>query len=127
MSRIIRPQLVEMGRRMQARRDEHKWSQQDVITRLETAGIEMTRAAYSHWETGRADIPSSALSAIAKILMIPAAYLLGEKSEDSWLDEEAMEFYNGTSPELRVAARATLKALFEESDRQRTTHGHKAL
>lgn len=126
MSRLIRPKLAEMGRRMQARREEHKWSQAEVITRLEEAGIEMTRAAYSHWETGRADIPSSALSAIAKILELPSSYLLGEQSPGEWQDEKAMEFYNGIAPELKPTAYATLKTLFEASDRRQTTHGRKA-
>ncbi|MCW3095754.1 MAG: Helix-turn-helix domain [Chthonomonadaceae bacterium] len=126
MARELKPQLVAMGRRMQARRDELHWSQQDVILKLEQAGIEITRAAYSHWETGRADIPSSALAVIANILSIPANYLLGQQSETEWLDEQAMLFYKGTSPDLRPTALATLKALFEASDRQRTTHGRKA-
>jgi transcriptional regulator with XRE-family HTH domain len=125
--RELKPQLVAMGRRMQARREEQKWSQQDVILKLETAGIEMTRAAYSHWETGRADMPSSALAAIAKVLEIPAGYLLGEMRETEWMDERAMAFYKGTAPDLRLAAVATLKALFEESDRRRTTHGRQVL
>jgi len=127
MARELRPQLVAMGRRLQARRDELQWSQQDVITKLEQEGIEMTRAAYSHWETGRADIPSSALLVIADLMDLRASYLLGQQSETEWMDEQAMKFYHGTSQELRPAALATLKALCEASDRSRTTHGRKAL
>lgn len=126
MARELKPQLVAMGRRMQARREELHWSQQDVITKLEQKGIEITRAAYSHWETGRADIPSSALAVAASILQLPANYLLGQQTETEWVDEQAMLFYNGTSPDLRLTAVATLKALWEASDRQRTTHGRKA-
>ncbi len=127
MARTLKPQLVAMGKRMQVRREELQWSQQEVIQKLEQAGIEMTRAAYSHWETGRADIPSSALAKIATILTIPANYLLGQTSEEEWMDEQAMIFFNGTSPQLKQTAVATLKALFEASDRERTTHGRKAL
>lgn len=126
MARELKPQLVAMGRRLQTRREELQWSQYDVVTKLEQLGIEMTRAAYSHWENGRADIPASALAAIAHILNLPANYLLGQQSETEWQDEQAMLFYNGTSPDLRPTAVATLKALFEASDRQRTTHGRKA-
>jgi transcriptional regulator with XRE-family HTH domain len=126
VARELKPQLVAIGRRLQSRREELRWSQQDVIVKLEQAGIEMTRAAYSHWETGRADIPSSALAAIADIFSIPATYLLGQQSDSEWMDEQAMIFYKGTSEKYRPAALATLKALFEESDRERTTHGRKA-
>lgn len=123
MPRELKPHLIAMGRRMQARREELKWSQQDVILKLDKAGIEMTRAAYSHWETGRADMPSSALAAIARVLEISAGYLLGEVREAEWMDERAMMFYNGTAPDLKLTAVATLRTLFEESDRRRTTHG----
>lgn len=126
MARTLKPLLVAMGKRLQARREELHWSQQDVITKLDEAGIEMTRAAYSHWETGRADIPSTALAAVARIMDISVNYLLGQTSESEWLDEQAMQFYNGTAPNLRPAAVATLRALFEASDRSRTTHGRKA-
>ena len=126
MARILKPELVAMGKRMQARRENLHWSQAEVVTKLEQTGIEMTRAAYSHWETGRADIPASALAIIANILELPANYLLGQQSEEQWMDEQAMLFFNGVSPDLKRTAVATLKALFEESDRQRTTHGRKA-
>lgn len=127
MARELKPLLVAMGKRMQGRREELRWSQQDVILKLEQEGIEMTRAAYSHWETGRADIPTSALAAIARILETPVNYLIGQQSEGEWLDEQAMLFYNGMEPHLRPTALATLKALCDASDRSRTTHGRKAL
>jgi transcriptional regulator with XRE-family HTH domain len=126
VARELKPRLVAMGRRLQARREELQWSQHDVILKLGGAGIEMTRAAYSHWETGRADIPSSALAILADLLDISVGYLLGQQSAGEWIDEQAMQFYNGTSSELRGAAMAALKALFEASDRKGTTHGRKA-
>ena len=131
MSRVIRPRLAEMGRRMQARREEHKWSQTEMITRLEAAGIEwagsktMSRAAYSHWETGRADVPSSALVTLADVLQVSVGYLTGEQSAGEWQDELAMQFYNGMALELKPTALATLKTLFEASDRLQTTYGRK--
>lgn len=133
MSREIRPELVARGRRIQLRREELQWSQQDMITKLEQAGIDwagsrtMTRAAYSHWETGRADIPASALAAVANVLEIPVAYLLGQQSQEEWFDVQAMQYYRGTSEELKPAALAALEALFRMSDQSRTTHGRKAL
>ena len=126
MARVLKPQLIALGRRMKARREELQWSQQEVIMKLEQTGIEMTRAAYSHWETGRADIPSSALASIAGILKMSAGYLLGQQSEEEWVDERAMQFYNDIPPELRPTALATLRALCAASDRSRTTHGRKA-
>jgi len=127
MSRILNPEMVALGKRIQARREQKQWSQQDMLTKLQQQGLDVTRGAYSHWESGRVNLPAMALIALTDILDLSADYLLGKQSEEEWLDDEVIQWYREISPDFRHAARAMMKALCEASDRQRTTHGRKAL
>ena len=126
MSRILHPEMIALGKRIQARREEKQWSQEEMLTKLQQHGFDVTRGAYSHWETGRVNLPALAVIALTDVLDLSADYLLGKQSEEEWLDDEVIQWYRAMCPDFRNAARAAMKALCEASDRQRTTHGRKA-
>jgi transcriptional regulator with XRE-family HTH domain len=121
-----REDLILIGRRIKAARDDMGFSQQQVINKLCDAGIEITQGGYGHWESGRTDIPSSTLVTLARVLKTDVRALLGQTDEEDWVDESPARFYNGLSPEDALVAKGVLRALFKASDAKATTHGHKA-
>ncbi len=89
-----------------------------------------------NYKTGAPPQPSrKVVEAIAIGLSVPvpeafaaAGYTVDplEVSDEEIGDEEAIAYYRGIPPNLKPAARAILKTMFEQSDRAETTHGKKA-
>lgn len=112
---------VAIGRRMRDRRDYLRLTQQEVANVLN-----VNRVTYQQWESGRNEMAVTDLPRIAKALGTTSTYLLGEEDDEVVQDREAAMYLNNMPPMLKPAARAALKALYDQRDREQTTHGQKA-
>ena len=106
---------------LKARRDELRLSQDDLAARLQISGLDVSRAAVSHWETGRDKPPidnRKSLAAIARALeMLPAEVLLlaGESEEQNGVYSDAAKhgalIIDRLPPEAQRAAVDQLRVL----------------
>lgn len=111
--RNMTDQAETMSNRIRARREYLQLSQEAVASALS-----MSPVGYGHWERDRTEPSASQLKELAKVLHVSVSYLVGEQPREQFEDEEAARWYNGLPPHLRPAARATLRALYEQSDRE---------
>jgi transcriptional regulator with XRE-family HTH domain len=108
-----------IGERLRRRREDLKLSQKEVADAL---GV--SRVSLSNWERGERELGISDIISLAAALEIPVSSLLGEQFNDRsaaafherFDDEDAAIWYNGLPPTLKPAARAALKALYDQAD-----------
>jgi Predicted transcriptional regulators len=108
-----------IGERLRRRREDLKLSQKEVADAL---GV--SRVSLSNWERGERELGISDIISLAAALEIPVSSLLGEQFNDrsagvfheQFEDEDAAIWYNGLPPTLKPAARAALKALYDQAD-----------
>lgn len=74
--------------------------------------------AISNYEQARRPILAEELQRFANVLGIPVAYFYAELDTEEFNDAEAVHWLKYMEPHLKPAARATLKALYEQSDRE---------
>lgn len=111
-----------IGKQLKMRREELGLDRADVA-----AYLEMTPTGYGYYETGARDISATQLYVLAQFLRCPIGYFFVEDTAGNDLTEEnALAYYRGIPPDLKPAARAVLKTMFEQADRDETTHGKRA-
>lgn len=83
----------------------------------------VNRVTYQQWESGRNEMAVTDLPRIAKALRTTSMYLLGEEDDEIVQDRESAMYLRDMPPNLKPAARAALRALYEQRDREETTYG----
>lgn len=103
----------DLGERMKARRLYIRLSQADVAAR-----IPVPTNTYNRWETGVNTVPTVELPNVAKALGISVSWLFSDDDQTVADDSEVAMYWNGIAPELKPAAKASLRALYEANRRE---------
>lgn len=90
----------------------------DVPRAVVARRLDISPESYAHYERGRTEFTASQIQQISRVLRVPAAYLLGEQSEEEFQDQQAAKYYNGIAPALQQTAKEMLRLLYEQSDRE---------
>jgi transcriptional regulator with XRE-family HTH domain len=121
---VLKIDHSEIGKRIRARREYLRITQDDMAKRFS-----MSRANWSRIESGNVGVMAADLAEIADALKVDITYFYeNDAFEEIAGDGDVMLYYNGMPPILRPAAKAALKALYEQQDREDavTTVGKKA-
>ncbi len=113
-------QMKMIGERMRTRREELGLIQADIAR---VVGV--SRVNYSKYESGHIKVSATDIDLIADALKVPVSYFYDDVQED-YDEHEVLAYYRGVPPTLKKAAKAALKALFEQQDREETAHGKHA-
>lgn len=126
MPREPKQELIDLGRRIKAAREDARLTQQQVINRLNEQGVHVVKSALGHWESGRNDIPVSTLIVLANVLKVEVNYLIGRSIDEDFLNQDPFfRRYFGLDPAKRGLINSMIDALYS-SDSETTTHGRKA-
>lgn len=71
----------EIGNRVTSLREERNLTQQGIITKLNLAGIKISKNTYSNYENGLTAIPVSVLVHLGKMFNVSLDYLISGKKE----------------------------------------------
>lgn len=106
---------AEIAQRIKARREYLvRNGRSDLTHDYMAKKLSLTRPSYSRKESNATVITAEELAQIAGILRTTVAHLMGE--DEGEIDREINIYYNGMPPEMKPAAKAALRAMFEAQD-----------
>lgn len=103
--------MREIGERLKARREYLGLNQEDVANVLS-----MTRANYARYESGRISMSAPDLALAAAFLKAPAAWFLGDETNEDIERDEFLRFYEGQPPNVQLRISRSMRALFDLQD-----------